>query len=89
MTIRIAILAACVGTLALAASVVHAAPGDPITGIVIGLEHCPPGDCMAICGKKTCKGTNTNSAQPKTQKQKAGSGRTTSPVRGTLSKASR
>lgn len=74
MKMPFAIIAACVGTLTLAATLAHAGPTDPIPGTIVGLEHCPPD-----CPKMKSQGTNTT-ALPKTQQQKAGTATAKQPI---------
>ena len=72
MKIRIAIIAACVGTLALTATLAHAV--EPILGTPVGLEHGQGSQRMNSNGAKTV------STLPKTQQQKAGPGTAKQPI---------
>jgi hypothetical protein len=73
MRMRIAILALCVSTLALAGTLAHAAPGDPITGTSIGLDCYEP--YSSEC-KNAMRVAPKARILPKTQQQKSGTGST-------------
>jgi hypothetical protein len=56
---RTAIFSVCAVTLALGFVVptdAVAQAGVPIPGVDIIVQKCPPGNCRAICGQKTCNG---------------------------------
>jgi hypothetical protein len=60
LTARTAFLSVCAVTLALGFVVPTGAgaqtSNNPIPGIDVIVRKCPPGNCMAICGQKTCNG---------------------------------
>ena len=72
MKIRIAIIAACVGTLALTVTLAHAV--EPILGTPVGLEHGQGSQRMNSNGAKTV------STLRKTQQQKASPGTAKPPI---------